>query len=197
MRLDSERYPIKSYSDIAERTYGPFMGFIVNIVQCLQLGLQVGTFLIIDGHGLSQIIDFKFCFLALNVFFALLGMVLSQTRSLRNIAVITYFNFFLNIIIMVITMFGVTLYDPVPENSGHKDLSEPIRTSAWIPKESGSWVEQVGGVQLAVFAYAGATIFTEFMAEMRRPRDFWKAAFSAQLFVYVCYLFFGLFAYSM
>jgi len=39
---------------------------------------------------------------------------------------------------------------------------------------------QVQGVQQIVFAYGGAMIFTEFMAEMRRPRDFWKAAFAGE-----------------
>jgi hypothetical protein len=35
------------------------------------------------------------------------------------------------------------------------------------------------------------------MAEMRRPRDFWKSAFVAQLFCYLMYMFFGLFCYSL
>lgn len=47
-----------------------------------------------------------------------------------------------------------------------------------------------------MFSYGGAMIFPEFMAEMRRPRDFWKAAFCAQFFCYALYMAFGLYVYS-
>ena len=39
-------------------------------------------------------------------------------------------------------------------------------------------------------------IFIEFMAEMRRPMDFWKAMACAQLFITIVYVFFVLFVYS-
>lgn len=93
---------------------------------------------------------------------------------------------------MTLTMVGVGLYDPVPSQSGHVDLSEPITTSAWVPDTTVGWYQQVTGVQLAVFAYGGAMIFTEFMSEMRRPRDFWKAALGAQMLCWLLYMFFGM-----
>lgn len=37
---------------------------------------------------------------------------------------------------------------------------------------------KVNGIMQMVFAYGGAMIFPEFMAEMRRPMDFWKAMVS-------------------
>lgn len=39
-------------------------------------------------------------------------------------------------------------------------------------------------------------IFIEFMAEMRRPMDFWKAMAYAQVFITIAYMLFGLFVYS-
>jgi len=39
-------------------------------------------------------------------------------------------------------------------------------------------------------------IFVEFMAEMRRPMDFWKAMAYSQIFIFIVYMFFGLFVYS-
>jgi hypothetical protein len=39
-------------------------------------------------------------------------------------------------------------------------------------------------------------IFIEFMAEMRRPMDFWKAMAFAQIFIFVVYTLFGLFVYT-
>jgi hypothetical protein len=38
---------------------------------------------------------------------------------------------------------------------------------------------KVNGIMQMVFAYGGAMIFPEFMAEMRRPMDFWKAMVSS------------------
>jgi len=47
-----------------------------------------------------------------------------------------------------------------------------------------------------VFAYGGAMIFPEFMAEMKRPMDFWKGMVCAQLLIGIVYLMYGLFVYS-
>jgi len=43
--------------------------------------------------------------------------------------------------------------------------------------------------------YAGAQLFVEFLAEMRRPRDFIKAMWGAQFFIYTVYLVYGCFVY--
>lgn len=97
---------------------------------------------------------------------------------------------------MIITLVGTYRYPPVPGQSNHTDLSQPIQVSGWVPGYTAGWYEQVGGVQLAIFAYGGAMIFPEFMAEMRRPRDFWKSALGAQLFCFLMYMMFGLLIYS-
>jgi hypothetical protein len=39
-------------------------------------------------------------------------------------------------------------------------------------------------------------IFTHLLAEMRHPMDFWKALLIAEIFIYVVYMFFGIFVYS-
>lgn len=46
-----------------------------------------------------------------------------------------------------------------------------------------------------VYAYAGAQLFVEFMAELQRPRDFLKAMWGAQFFIYACYMIFGCYTY--
>lgn len=40
----------------------------------------------------------------------------------------------------------------------------------------GSLVGSINGLLSGVLAYAGLQLFVEFMAEMRRPRDFWKVS---------------------
>lgn len=39
-------------------------------------------------------------------------------------------------------------------------------------------------------------IFAAFLAEMRHPMDFWKSLLIAEVFIYVVYMFFGIFVYS-
>jgi len=46
-----------------------------------------------------------------------------------------------------------------------------------------------------VFAYGGAMIFPEMMAEMRRPMDFYKGMALAQLLIFVVYMMYGVFWY--
>ncbi|KLT42146.1 hypothetical protein CC85DRAFT_319078 [Cutaneotrichosporon oleaginosum] len=196
MNVDSEEFPVRSYADLGERTYGPPGKFLLNTLQALQLLFNVGMFIVMQGQALAQIIDFKFCYIALNVFFALAGMLITQIRTIRNMAWLSNINVFVNLSIMFVTAIGIALYDPVPGQSGHVDLSEPIRLHGWLPPGT-DWHTQVAACQLAVFSYGGAMIFVEFIAEMRRPADFWKAALCAQFLCYATYMFFGIFGYSM
>lgn len=48
----------------------------------------------------------------------------------------------------------------------------------------------------AVYSYGGSLIFCEFLSEMRKPADFWKALLVAESFIFTVYLFFGIFVYS-
>ncbi|GMK54271.1 hypothetical protein CspeluHIS016_0108570 [Cutaneotrichosporon spelunceum] len=196
MNVDSEEFPVRSYADLGERTYGPPAKFLLNSLQALQLMFNVGMFIVLQGQALAQIINFRFCYVVLNVFFALAGMLITQIRTIRNMAWFSTVNVFINLTIMLITAVGVGLYDPVPGQSGHRDLSEPIKLFGWVPPGT-DWHTQVAACLLAVFSYGGAMIFVEFIAEMRRPADFWKAALCAQFLCYATYMFFGLFGYSM
>ena len=57
--------------------------------------------------------------------------------------------------------------------------------------------DNINGLMQAVFSYGGATLFTELLAEMKRPMDFWKALLCADLFIYCVYLLFALEVYSL
>lgn len=56
--------------------------------------------------------------------------------------------------------------------------------------------ERINGVMNIVYAYGGATIFPQIIAEMRRPMDFLKAFTIAQALIFTIYVFYGLFVYS-
>lgn len=196
LTMDSSKYPVKCYADLGERTFGRAVRHIFNFFQSFQLLFNVALLIVGNGQTLVAIIHYKFCYLALNIFFMLVGVLGGQIRSLRNFAWFANINIWLNIAVMIMTMVGIEKYMPVPNLTEHKDLSQPIKTWPWVPNTGENWYVQVSGVQLAVFAYGGAMIFPEFMAEMRRPRDFWKSALCAQLFCYLIYMMFGLVCYS-
>lgn len=196
LHLDSEVYPITCYADIGERTFGPFVRHLFNILQSLQLLFNVAVLIVGNGQALAAIINYKFCYVGLNVLWAVAGALVGQIKRLRSFAPFTTINIFLSLTGMGIVLAGIATYPPIPQMSGHLDLAEPIIRSGWVPSYTVGWYSQVGGVQLAVFAYGGAMIFPEFLAEMRRPNDFWKAAFFSQFLCYSLYMFFGLFVYS-
>lgn len=71
----------------------------------------------------------------------------------------------------------------------------PIITSANWPEGLGL-NDYMAGVMNCVYAYGGAILFNELMAEMRRPMDFWKSLVLAEAFIYACYLVMGMVVYS-
>lgn len=83
----------------------------------------------------------------------------------------------LNLLVIFITM-GVVAHSPPNFASALTSLGQPegpVVKSAFV---SLPLFSKVNGIMQMVFAYGGAMIFPEFMAEMRRPMDFWKAMVS-------------------
>jgi hypothetical protein len=77
----------------------------------------------------------------------------------------------------------------------------PVHTYAGQPPAgmaSGGvgFVASLNGLNQAVYSYGGAMLFFNFLSEMRHPWDFWKGLICAQIFIYVVYMFFGIFVYS-
>ena len=80
---------------------------------------------------------------------------------------------------------GIDIAPPIP----------PVTTSASAPPDI-DFSGQVLGLMQAVFSYGGAMVYCEFMSEMRRPFDFWKALLIAEAFIFGVYIFFGVYVYS-
>ena len=53
--LDSYKYPLKTYGDIAFRVFGAPARHTVNILQSIQLIVNVGLIIIGNGQGIYQI----------------------------------------------------------------------------------------------------------------------------------------------
>lgn len=116
---------------------------------------------------------------------------------------------FINLILMFITMgaaaHSAPLYSASLQSAGgsiNPDLVTPVngkyppvQHSAGLP-DPGNFAGALNGAMQAVYSYGGSMIFPEFMAEIRRPQDFLKGMWSAQLFIYICYMLYGLFMYG-
>ena len=147
----------------------------------------------------------------------LAGMILGQIRTLQKSGPIASCSVFLNLLItfftyvLLVTCFSLAKsctdgkssmgvaahsapnYDVVFKSYGIPQ--GPIIKSSGTPAGS-TFVNALNGLNQAVYSYAGAQLYLEFMAEMRHPWDFWKSLICAQSFIYTVYVFFGVFIYS-
>lgn len=126
---------------------------------------------------------------------------MGQIRTLQNLGWLANLSIWLNVftiiaVMAVVAHSGVVADVAIASNAVFNiQPGDPISTSAG-ERPGLDFTVAVEGLMNAVFAYGGATVFTEFMAEMKRPFDFWKGMIFAQLFIYFCYMLFGLFVYS-
>ncbi|KAJ5723155.1 hypothetical protein N7488_001190 [Penicillium malachiteum] len=213
--LDSYQFPLRSFGDMGFRLYGPWMRHLFNFLQSVQLLLNVGLIVISNGEALSQAAKFKLCYIICCLIWALVGFFLGQIRTLQKFGWLANAAVWLNLLCMFVTMGGGAHTPPnytaytetagytigngssvIPTQLANGTLVYPaVKTTGGIP-DAGDFTATVSGAMQAVFAYGGAMVFPEFMAEMKRPKDFLTGMWAAQTFIYVCYMFYGLFMYG-
>ncbi|KAJ7728928.1 transmembrane amino acid transporter protein-domain-containing protein [Mycena maculata] len=202
LRIDSVRYPITLYGDMCERTVGGWLKYISSFLQCIQLTINVGLICLTNGQSLSQIIagpnaTGHLCFSVTVLIWALCGMCIGMIRGLGNFSILANASVYLNLMIIFISIGfaarSAPNYAAAFASSGL--LPGPIQVSATIPGQP--LFVQINGVFNMVFAYGGAMIFPEIMAEMRRPRDFVKGMAMAQLLIVTVYLMYGVTLYAL
>ena len=75
--LDSDRYPLKSYGDVAFRVYGGAARHVVNVLQSVQLLFNVGILVVLNGLSLEEIVtgspSGEQCFIILVFVWAIAG----------------------------------------------------------------------------------------------------------------------------
>jgi hypothetical protein len=182
---------------------------VVNFLQSLQLLLSVGNIVISNGQAISQVSKFKLCYAVCCLIWALCGFGLGQIRTLQKFGILANAAVFINLLIMFITM-GVMAHSPpnyaiaVLGSAGSaadptsitpvNGVYPPVKHYNGLPNPN-SIIGGINGLMQGVYAYAGAQLFVEFMAEMKRPRDFLKAMWGAQFFIYTCYMVYGCYVY--
>ena len=200
--LDSTRFPMRNYGDMAFRVYGDWARIFVNVLQSFQFFLNVALLIVSNGQGLAQMAVGSngqgfLCFIAAEVIFMAIGFLLGQIRTLQRLSYLANIAVWLNVIVIIMTMVVVHEYPPNYSASltSYGTPKGPVQTSGYWPASS-TLNDKVNAMMNAVFAYGGATLFNELMAEMRRPYDFWKGFIIAEIFIYVCYLVSGMVVYS-
>ena len=204
LQLDSDRYPLKTFGDLAYRVYGSIARHTVSLFQSVQLFLNVGIIIVTNGQSLSQIVakgpdktENGVCFIILCFVWAIAGALLGQIRTLQRLGWIANAAIWMNVFIIISSMAVIARSSPNFVAAKANNMVEPgpvFKTAG--PPPGVAFDGQVVGLMQAVFSYGGAMLFIEFMAEMKRPFDFWKGMLCAQTFIFLCYMFYGLFCYS-
>jgi hypothetical protein len=209
--LDSDQYPMKTYGDIAFRLYGTLVRHTFNFLQSVQLLCNVGVIVVSNGQALSQVSKFKLCYAICCLIWAIAGFFIGQVRTLQKYGFLANAAIWMNVLVIFITM-GVAAHS-APNYAAAQGASAGAALGGTLvaPDANGNYpsivhfaglpdknnfIGAVNGLMQAVYAYGGAMLFIEFMSEMRRPRDFIKGMAAAQLFIYVCYMLYGLFLYG-
>jgi len=195
VRLDSVRYPLKTYGDIAERIFGRTARHICNILQSLQLLVNVGTIILSNGQALSQVSKFKLCFAICILIWMIVGLVIGQIRTLKNYGWLANSAVWINLIIIFASM-GFVAHSPPNFAAALTSLGVPQGPVVTKQFTTLPLFSKVNGIMNMVFAYGGAMIFPEMMAEMRRPMDFWKGMTCAQALIFTAYLMYGAYVYA-
>ncbi|EME87866.1 uncharacterized protein MYCFIDRAFT_159061 [Pseudocercospora fijiensis CIRAD86] len=201
--LDSPRYPMRNFGDLGFRVYGGWARQLVNVLQSCQFFLNVTLLIESSGQGLQQMAAGKngkgvLCFVAAEVIFMVCGFIFGQVRTLQRLGFLANLAVWLNVFVILMTMGVVPSFGPNYDASFatyKTPPNQPVRTSANWP-EGTTLKDRINGLMNCVFAYGGATLFNELMAEMRRPMDFWKGLICADIFIFSIYITIGMVVYS-
>lgn len=208
--LDSDKYPMRNYAQAFFRIWGRWSMHFVNVGQALQLLLTVSVLILASGQAISQMTQGVsqvggVCFIACLIIFTIAGFLLGQIRTLQRFSWLANFSVWLNILTLICLMVLMAKDPPnfivTAHAYGPTFGPGPIHTYAGSPPPgmaSGGtgFVASLNGLNQAVYSYGGAMLFISFLAEMRHPMDFWKGLICAELLIYFCYMFFGIFVYS-
>jgi hypothetical protein len=104
IRLDSPRYPLRTYADIAERIFGRAARHVCNVLQALQLLVNVATICLANGQSLSQLSSDRLCFSICILVFILAGFVIGQIRTLKNYGWLANSAVWINLVIVFSSM---------------------------------------------------------------------------------------------
>lgn len=226
MEMDSDRYPLRDFGQAFFRVYGPAMRHLINILQSLQMFMLVAVLVLSNGGAINQVSlgnnDIHgngLCYIVCLVIFTVLGMFLGQIRTLQRFGWLANLSVWTTVLTCFISIgcaansppnYGTMLssfgsggvpYGATNFPTGNASVHIPIKTYAGTPPygmASGGvgFLGSFAGINTIIYAYGGAMLFFNLLSEMRNPWDFWKGMLCADIFIYIAYMFFGIFQYA-
>lgn len=207
--LDSYQFPLRNYGDLAFRTWGMTARHIINFLQAIALFLVLGQVVIVYGQNISEMSKFKLCYILCPMILCLAGFFITQIRTLKSYGWVANLAVWLNLLTIFLTMGFVAHSPPNYAISTLGSAGTFVNPETITPYKNGTYpavihynslpvgnlIGSINGLLSGVFAYAGAQLFVEFMAEMRKPTDFLKAMWGAQFFIMTVYLIYGCYIY--
>ncbi|GMM37403.1 hypothetical protein DASC09_047280 [Saccharomycopsis crataegensis] len=195
LKLDSIKYPLRNYGDVFGRVFGRNTRYFIDFFQALQLFCSVAVIILGNGQGLSQIAKGKGCYTILIFVWAIAGAIVGQIRSLAKFGFLANSAIWMNVFVIIATMACARAFPPDYAAAVNGDPIGPIVKQIVISGSNGMFTNQLNACMNIVYSYGGAMVFVEFMAEMKRPFDFWKGMACAQAFIFSCYLIFAMVVY--
>lgn len=198
LQLDSIKYPLRNYGDIVGRIYGRYTRYAIDFFQSIQLFCNVAVIILGNGQGLSQIAKGKGCYTILIFVWAVAGAIVGQIRTLAKFGFLANAAIWMNVFVIIATMACVSAFGPnFTAAAGTTGAVEGAVMTKVVVSGAGSeqFQNQLNACMNIVYSYGGALVFIEFMAEMKRPWDFWKGMACAQLFIFSIYLIFSMVVY--
>lgn len=224
--MDSDRYPLRDFGQAFFRVFGSEVRHIINVLQSLQMFMLVAVLILSLGGSVSQVSIGKdgkngngVCFIVCLLIICIIGMVLGQIRTLQRFGWLANLSVWTTVITSFMavgvssnsspnyaTMWGSfgqpgSAFGDTNFPDGTTASAIPVRKFAGSPPDgfaSGGtgFLGTYQGINTIIYAYGGAMLFFNLMAEMRNPWDFWKGMLIADIFIYVVYMFFGILQYS-
>jgi hypothetical protein len=181
LELDSYEFPLRSYGDLAFHIYDSTARHAANVLQPIQILLTCGQVIIQNGQAISQASKFRICYIVCILIFVAGGFIVGQVRTLRNYGLISTIAVGVNLLVIFISMsimahsesnYGISILGSagfavgdgsiVPDPNGKYSA---VRHYNCLPNPD-SLLGSINGPMQGVYAYGGAMIFIEIMAEM-------------------------------
>ena len=174
LTLNTAEDPLRNFCGLALKIFGKEAYKATNFLQSLQLLFNVALIILGNAQGMSQIVKGQVCFSALGIIWMVIGIAIGQIKQLSGLTSLSNFAIWMNMSVIFITM-GVVAntapnYDAALSQSG--EAEGPVVTSNF---PTTPLTAQVVGMLQMVYAYGGAMMFIEIMAEMKDPREFIKS----------------------
>eukprot|EP00871_Galdieria_phlegrea_P005002 jgi/Galph1/5502/GphlegSOOS_G4114.1 len=175
---------IRTYGDLGEQIYGFWGRWAVYVIQYSNLYLALPVYLLVASTALREVVNPDSCLIIWMFVNSGILLCLLQTRTLKFMSWYSVVGTSCIVVTLMISI--VQMFIDAASSTTHGQV---VSTTGF---ENGL----VGSGDI-IFAYSGIYIFIEFMDEMRKPSDFPKAVYTADILLLFCYSFVGILGYAV